>query len=672
MAYIFPPKFPYPHDRQRRAEQQFYDACREQLDEKWTVVYQVFYHGEIAGKNEDSDADFLMLHPKMGIFCVEVKGGKEVGLKNGKWFTIPHGTDKPKFLSKSPFKQAHSAKRNLNDWLSDNLPNIYRGGSFGHFVVFPGFNPEGDFTPEEPQALYCTANEMMNLVERLARFAKHFKQKVELDTRVIQEIVRRLHPTLTLPISLSAENRATYAEQEFLSERQLSILHCIQGKERVCVTGPAGTGKSLLARHHALGLSKGGSRVLFVCHSWARLEAVKHQLKSTVVGNVKVHDQYEVVLEPGEIRLATPQGFHNNLWEGANEFPDDVVVPGHGTWGGGVVLPLGHPFELEDIPVAVYPPVKPLFDVLIIDEAQMCTRQDLERFWPALVDGCCIYIFGDDAQSGGNPSLLDDLPAEFKRLPLSDVCRSTAEIVDFATSFANRPFVSRGPVGQSVELHTVLDGEIQECTASILSRWQRDEDVSPSQVKILRHSYFGEVARQLWSETEQRLETPAPAPDWNPFVESDEHLMSDSERWWTDFSREKQKAEEARAHLGETQYSVYPKFMIRWASYFDLARRLALPHPDHEVFGLDWYERDYAKWSGQGQVECVDSLLIEDFAGSEADGVIVILDSRFPLEPTDVWCRRLYLASSRARLRLAVVGVSDHIERVNSYWSKAV
>jgi len=45
MAYIFPPKFPYPHDRQRRAEQQFYDACREQLDEKWTVVYQVFYHG---------------------------------------------------------------------------------------------------------------------------------------------------------------------------------------------------------------------------------------------------------------------------------------------------------------------------------------------------------------------------------------------------------------------------------------------------------------------------------------------------------------------------------------------------------------------------------------------------------------------------------------------------
>ena len=77
MAKMYPPRFTRSEDRMRNAEKRFFDACRDQLGDDWTVLYEVSWFGRRNQGNERGDADFPLMHPQMGIFCVALKGGQE-------------------------------------------------------------------------------------------------------------------------------------------------------------------------------------------------------------------------------------------------------------------------------------------------------------------------------------------------------------------------------------------------------------------------------------------------------------------------------------------------------------------------------------------------------------------------------------------------------------------
>ena len=83
MAKMFPNRFPDPANKMRNAEKAFFEACSSQLDDDWTVLYDVKYFGQRSQGAERGDIDFLMMHGELGIFCVEVKGGRRIYLQDG-------------------------------------------------------------------------------------------------------------------------------------------------------------------------------------------------------------------------------------------------------------------------------------------------------------------------------------------------------------------------------------------------------------------------------------------------------------------------------------------------------------------------------------------------------------------------------------------------------------
>ena len=66
MATMYPPRFPYPKDGGRRAEQDFYEACQNQFDDTWTVLYDVAWHGKRLLRVERGDADFVVMNESFG------------------------------------------------------------------------------------------------------------------------------------------------------------------------------------------------------------------------------------------------------------------------------------------------------------------------------------------------------------------------------------------------------------------------------------------------------------------------------------------------------------------------------------------------------------------------------------------------------------------------------
>jgi hypothetical protein len=421
MANMFPPKFSHDGDRMRNAEKKFYDACNSQLGDDWTVLYEVKWFGRRDKGNERGDADFLLMNPQMGIFCVEVKGGKEIFIENNEWFTVPHGISERRKI-RDPFGQAADSKSVLWDFIRDFAPGLKLAGAFGHFVVFPGAEIDGDISLTARRSLICDKKDLLNLPETILRISNTFGQRIKLRQDDIDGIRRILLPdVMLLTQSHSALNDAIDSIEQ-LTEQQLVAFEMLRNFKEFVVTGGAGTGKTVLAFNRAKQLASQGARTLFLCHSNACARHLRELVDQRHQTNFVICSSREFITTLMESPESEKLVFEDGDLEGVSlKFLDNA---------------LEHQL---------------FWDALIVDEAQNIPLSLIELLTTVLPNSGerYVYIFGDTRQNTlrvKNNAL--KFPTHNEPIVLDVNCRSSQEIATAASSIFNeiaRPNGLSGP-----------------------------------------------------------------------------------------------------------------------------------------------------------------------------------------------------------------------------------
>ena len=240
------------HDERRaRAEADFLRRLREELGDEWTVIHSLnLGAAERAGEFE---ADFVLLHPR-GRITLELKGGTII-CQDGVWWSI---NDRGRWRITPPFHQARRNSHEVSQHLLRVLgpDDVAADCPFAHAVVFPGC----DFTANTIEAprgrifdrrvLAAPLSEVLAPVLDEALTQWRARQPGRPDPQLLGEAdLRRardlLRPDLRLVPSLSAvEFDAQLAR---LSAEQLAAFRMMEDNSQLCVRGPAGTGKTLMA-----------------------------------------------------------------------------------------------------------------------------------------------------------------------------------------------------------------------------------------------------------------------------------------------------------------------------------------------------------------------------------------------------------------------------------------
>lgn len=197
MAKMYPSRFPHVGNKMKNAEGAFYDACAKQLDDSWTVLYEVEWFGRRSQGNERGDADFLLMNSKYGIFCVEVKGGQRIFVKDNIWFTVPHGREEAIEIS-DPFNQAADSKSVLWSFLKEKIVGLQLSGALGHFVVFPGVNVSDDISLSARKSLICDKDSMKKLQSTIEKISNVLGQKNVINEVQIEKIRKAIFPDCEL------------------------------------------------------------------------------------------------------------------------------------------------------------------------------------------------------------------------------------------------------------------------------------------------------------------------------------------------------------------------------------------------------------------------------------------------------------------------------------------
>ncbi|MFH0984127.1 MAG: NERD domain-containing protein [Candidatus Omnitrophota bacterium] len=199
------------------------------------------------------ELDFVVLVPGYGILCIEVKGCSHLMFKDGVWM---YGTDfSPD--RRGPFRQASEGMHSLRQYVQEK-ENKFIKVPFWYAVIFPyvDFNVKSPEWHEwqviDKKALSVTPISEL-LFEVMKNALRHFQQKgikfsPEYFTKdKLEGMLQLIRPNFEYFESPLNIKEKSGREIKNYTEEQFNILDAMESNQRVLFTGPAGTGKTLLA-----------------------------------------------------------------------------------------------------------------------------------------------------------------------------------------------------------------------------------------------------------------------------------------------------------------------------------------------------------------------------------------------------------------------------------------
>lgn len=420
-------------DVKSRAEKKVFAALETVLDDAWHVFHSAAWliRDKDAG-SKDGEIDFVLCHPEEGVLCLEVKGG---GLEcnHGEWHRI---VDAKRERMSDPFQQAldhrYALKRKLGGMVG-------KGGEklrIGHAVAFPDISVHKlVLAPDAALEIVIDRNGMNEIddaIEGAITFhAGSDNPLTAPGSSGIKKIREILAPDLRIEVPLAEEFLEEQEQLITLTHEQALLLHRLGRQRRMVVTGPAGSGKTLLAMERAQRLAAKGKRVLVICFNRALRDHLrsKYTDENLLINNF--HSACLAAARKAQISLSIDEG----------------GKPTQEYWN-------------EELPAAYMAAIDKLgkqYDALFIDEAQ-----DLHSDWyDALTytlndpDDSYIWLFMDDNQRVYESDL--GVPDGFQTWDLTVNCRNTQAI--------HREVIKKyegevepealGPEGREVELfHT--------------------------------------------------------------------------------------------------------------------------------------------------------------------------------------------------------------------------
>ncbi len=451
MAQMLPPHFPFPGDPKRRAESDVFDQFAS-LEDKWTVIYSLAWHGNRQGRVGDGEGDFILLHPNYGFFVAEVKGGQKVFLRGGEWFSTPHGRTEPVKI-RDPFEQGLSTSKALDEFLRENFVGP-RLPIFGHFVVLPGHIQHGDLSPAGKRELIMDKVDLGTPLQTLQRLSQHWNRKASLTTKDVEKVVKTLRPDIEFSIDKRVHLEHAQRGMNELTERQLTVLAAVRRQQRLLVNGTAGTGKTVLAVDAAKFHAQSGMKTLLLCFNRPLGEKLRENLLS--VPNLTVGSFHSFAKR--EVEMAS--------------------------------LPYE---DFDDIPYLLIEAASmngTSFDAIVVDEAQDFKAD----WWEALLAlskdalASIVHVFRDinqDIYEGESTPFLDT----FSQVDLTLNCRNTLPIAQLVHELGNIKTQAQSIDGPNPDFLTIgTRSGAEKKVKELIDRWVDESGLAKSEITILTDS----------------------------------------------------------------------------------------------------------------------------------------------------------------------------------------
>lgn len=272
MARMIPPTIPA--SCPSPGEQEIFMRLKqEEATRDWIVLHSLDIAKHM--RQVSGEVDFVIIVPTLGVLCLEVKACHSLNRHEGLWY---YGHD-PKGDPRGPFKQASEAMHSLRQHVI-NIDSSLSRVPFWSAVAFP-FIEFNTATGEWHQWQVIDSSRfkrqpMAPLVSGILRSARaHLSSKPAArwfrdsdslpDIPQSAAIARILRPSFEF--AEKAPDRRARKQAEILryTEEQYVALDTMEDNPRVIFTGPAGTGKTVLALETARRAVNAGKNVLFVC-----------------------------------------------------------------------------------------------------------------------------------------------------------------------------------------------------------------------------------------------------------------------------------------------------------------------------------------------------------------------------------------------------------------------
>lgn len=294
---------PYIEKTTSNAERKLFRMFQEAKDlDEWYCLHSLGISRHFSKR--EGEIDFLFIGPA-GIFVIEAKGGR-VQREGGIWkFTDRYGRVARK--KESPFNQARSALYSLKAELAQKFGSDVHKYVFGYGTAFPDIT----FSEESPEwdqaAILDSRNMNRPFAEFLTQLSNYWysRQKggKQLDDKTIKQLVSYVRGDFEAIRPVSLDIQESEARILDLTEEQYGALDAMEENERTIFSGPAGTGKTLLAIEKARRNNERGIKSLFICYNRLLGLQLAEVIRKEKLTHVKVdslhHFFYETITTGG-------------------------------------------------------------------------------------------------------------------------------------------------------------------------------------------------------------------------------------------------------------------------------------------------------------------------------------------------------------------------------------
>lgn len=271
----------------------------KKLPEGYHVIHSYKSRSLFEGKLDDSEADFLVFHPKYGFLVIEAKAGRVYRDDDGQWH-YANGDD----MKHDPFDQAFTNLYKISN--RDNLPYGLENAAWARdsmakakfipAVWLPSYTTNEIahlfYGPSIIQDLILSKDDLSNPTLHIEKIMKQY-QRIHVNYK-IEEITdaggytHQLGETESLKLFkmaicpvLGLASNPSEDETEFIQllEEQKLALDFLSEQKTAVISGAGGTGKTLLAVERARRVSAEGEKTLFLCYNFALCEELEQKHK---------------------------------------------------------------------------------------------------------------------------------------------------------------------------------------------------------------------------------------------------------------------------------------------------------------------------------------------------------------------------------------------------------
>lgn len=454
------PEF-FPNDRKNEyAEKKVFDQLKK-VSNHYDIFYSRKFITDGIGKKPEYEIDFIITIPEKAIVCLEVKGGIiNYSGTNDLW------TQNGKVMSKRPDNQASSASHALIKGFSDVIGDM----AIGWGLCFPDGDLSSKALPTSIDSNQIIDQIGLLHIDKALEYLFDFVKKQNSNRVGVRRWMYnnfKINLLRDIGFVQVLSTRVKYNEQRFveLTTTQVDLFNRLKANKHIITTGPAGSGKTIIAKTLAQDLVDDNKRVLFMCFNRTLANKIRYEFdrNETLIDVTTFHSFARRVID-----LFDPD------WWKANSVSEEF-------WE------LDVPVKLEEC----LPFFTDKFDAIIIDEAQ-----DFKEFWFELIfslgtNESSKHIFMDEMQDIFGHFTKVPKEENFIKYSLPENCRNTKTIVRYLSEVTSKTIKTfpNSPEGEAIVIKSFTNQiEQQKYILDEIKSLIREQGISSDQILILINS----------------------------------------------------------------------------------------------------------------------------------------------------------------------------------------